>query len=174
MLLVALSLIACGASSEAAQACPEPADGNQLLRNEAHGYCLVYPSGFVAEGMMESMVINPAPGRQGMGPVPPFVMIDVHAAEGSTAATMADSMVAQTQAAIPGMELDRSTITLGGEEAVVLDGVPGQELTRQLFVTKDDKLIIMTFAPADPGMGDLYSRMEMLYGTVANSFVFLP
>lgn len=171
LLVLLMSLAACaGASTPAARACAEPASGNKLLTNETVGYCLIYPDQYVQEGGPTATLLNPAPGSQGQEPRRPFVSIDVGPADGKTSAEVADAL----QATLPEFPMARSTLTMGGAEAVVLDRVPGQDLSRQLFLTRGDDLITFTFVPSDATMGEEYEQMELLYSTITRSFQFLP
>ncbi|MDQ4077155.1 MAG: hypothetical protein M3220_13015 [Chloroflexota bacterium] len=172
LLLALLALTACARqaapTSEATGECAEPAEGNELLTNEEAGYCLVYPDSYVAEGPFYATMIDPAPGRQGQEPQLPFAEIQVTTADGRSATQVADEMVA----GMPDFPIERSTLTLDGEEAIVLDRLPGQELNRQILIVHDDLLYRFTFVPADPA-ADLYTEMEQLYATVTSSFNFL-
>lgn len=54
--------------------------------------------------------------------------------------------------------------------AIVLSGLPGQDVNRQLFVVYRDKLIHITFAPDTAKAGKPYLEMEDLYAMIANTF----
>jgi hypothetical protein len=172
LLVLVVSLAACNrqAATATGQACATPEPGNVLYTNDSAGYCLIYPEGYVQEGPAESTMISPAPGRQGQEPQQPFVTIDVVETQGMTAAGMADQMMTD----MPMFEMERSELTLGGEEAVVLDRVPGQDLNRQVLVVHDEQLYVLSFFPSDPARGETFTQMETLYATVTNSFQFLP
>jgi hypothetical protein len=115
-------------------------------------------------------MISPAPGRQGMAPRPPFMTIDVVPTQGMTAAQMADQMVQS----MPDFPIERTELTIGGEPAVQLDRVPGQDLNRQVIFVKGNQLFVLTFVPSDPAAGDVYTQMEALYTTAIHSFRFIP
>jgi hypothetical protein len=152
--------------------CPTPAQGNLLLTNPDWGYCVVYPEGYVVEGLAQATMIDRAPGRQGQEPKMPFVEIFVTDAEGKSAAELAEETVASVHESIPDFEIERTTLTVGGEEAVRLDVLPGMELNRQVLVVHDDKLYTLTFVPADPS-SEWFVQMEQLYATVTNSMQFI-
>jgi hypothetical protein len=172
LLVLVVILTACNrqAATTAGQDCPQPEAGNQLLTNETNGYCLVYPEGYVVEGEADSMMISPAPGRQGMAPQPPFMTINVVPTQGMTAAAMAD----QLEQGMPDFDMVRTELTVGGESAIQLDRVPGQDINRQVMFTNGDQLFVLTFTPADPAAGDVYTQMEALYTTAIRSFRFIP
>ncbi len=72
------------------------------------------------------------------------------------------------------MAIERSVISVGGEDAVVLDGLPGQDINRQVVVVHGDRLYHLTFVPASADYGDLYAQMETLYSTAIDSLAFVP
>jgi hypothetical protein len=175
LVLAALTLTACAQESAAdpvsqegdtMKECSPATTGTQLLSNAAHGYCLLYPTGYdlVQPNLDETVILVGSL----LDVEHPKAFINVQDAAGRTAAQAAD----EVEAGLPGFAIQRSSVTLGGEEAVVLDNVPGQDLNRQLVVVHDGRLYKFTFVPADPGLGDLYIRMEELYSTVINSFEF--
>jgi hypothetical protein len=90
-------------------------------------------------------------------------------AAGATAGSVADRIVRDFE----GFTLERSAATVAGEPAVVLDGVPGQDINRRVIFVHDGLLYELTFAPADPAQGDAYGQMEALYDLVVKSFRFL-
>jgi hypothetical protein len=104
----------------------------------------------------------------GTGPDPGLLWVDVAAADGRTAQGVADEEVA----ADPGLNPPRSTLTLGGEEAVMLDGLPGQDAVRRAYIVHDGKLYTLTFSPYKSGRA-ADSQMETLYATVAPSWVWI-
>jgi hypothetical protein len=145
----------------------EAGEGTQVLINEGLGYAFLYPDTYTVEAretgdiLVIGSVMNHADPRLG---------IEVEEAAGRTAADVADALLTDYS---EGFVIGRSTITLDGEEAVVLDPVPGQELSRYVFVTSSDRLYRLMFTHSDPALGDTYTRMENLYTVVTNSFRFL-
>ena len=100
----------------------------------------------------------------------PRLDVVVEPARGSDAATIAD----QTAAGFPDLELARSSLTLGGEQAVVLDGVPGQDLSRIVIAVHNERLHKLTFRPVDPDNVALMAELEALYEEVTDSYTFDP
>ena len=182
MLLTVVALTACNSNTLAPPAggdapvagggnCPEATADTLLLENETYGYCLLFPTGYVTEGTAQATMIDPAPGTAGrVPPVPqlPFVEINVEPAAGRTAADVADLIFSEFQ----DFGIPRSDTTIGGEPAIVLDRMPGQELGRVVLLTHGDLLYTLRFAPADDTMGDVFTQMETLYGTITNTFAF--
>ena len=65
---------------------------------------------------------------------------------------------------MPGFAIDRPFgVTLGYEPAVRLDGVPGQNLSRQVIVVHDGRAYKLVFVLADEAQGEVYHEMEALY-----------
>jgi hypothetical protein len=104
----------------------------------------------------------------------PRASIEVRDAAGSSAAQEAEKLVADAEVAVPGFQPKRRTVTTGGEPAVVLDGMPGQDINRQVVMVHDGRLYHLTFAPLDDTNAERSARLEELYTTVMGSFAFLP
>ena len=152
---------------DAAAVCPEAAAGAELLRVEEHGYCLLYPSGYSVERP------NPEETALVVGSLldvsHPRAYIKVGDADGRTTDQAADAIVAD----FPGFEIARSSATIGGESAIVLDGVPGQDISRQVVIVRDGRLYHLTFVPASEDAGEVYTQMEELYQMLVDSLNFL-
>jgi hypothetical protein len=159
-------------SPTAAPTCPEPMEGTQLLRNEAMGYCLMYPD--------ELNRLDPGPLEVCLVPEGPTMachsaraFFDVSDGTGRSADQIADEIIADNVAAIPGIQIQRTNLSVSGEPAVALDGLSGVTGTRQLFIVRAGRLYRLTFIlpDGDPAAVEQYDR---LYTTVINSFTFVP
>ena len=146
--------------------CSEVMAGMELLRNEEHGYCLLYPSGYSVERPNPDETVLVVGSLLNVSE--PRVYIKVSEAAGRTAAQAADDRVAD----FPGFEIKRSNATIAGQEAVVLDGVPGQDINRQIMIVRNGRLYQLTFVPASEDAGEVYVRMEQLYQKVVDSLNF--
>jgi hypothetical protein len=148
---------------DTAAICPEAAPGAELLRVEEHGYCLLYPSGYSIERP------NPEETVLVVGSLldvsNPRLYIKVTDARESTLEQTVDAVVAD----FPGFEISRSSATIGGQNAIVLDGVPGQDISRQIVIVRDGRMYQFTFVPASEDAGEIYTRMEELYKMVVDS-----
>lgn len=151
-------------------ACPSPTADTQSLMQEAHGYCLLYPAGYQAEQP------NPDETVLFVGSLlnadAPRAFIEVRDAAGRTADDIAADIVADLTGGAPGWDIQRRTATVGGEPAIVLDNLPGQDINRQVVIVHGGRLYHLTFVPADPQQERLYAAMERLYETVAGSMRF--
>jgi hypothetical protein len=85
-----------------------------------------------------------------------------------------DMTYAVAQQSVPLENLGRWTVTLGGEEAVVLDGMPGQELQRRVYVVRGQTLYVLAFWPARSENKAASEQMEALYATVTSSWAWSP
>lgn len=156
-----------GVAVNESDVCPEPVPDTALLKNEELGYCLLHPERYVVESLDSSdvLVIDSI-----MNHVDPRVDISVEEAGGRAAAEAADEALSGLPAE---MGIERSSVTIGGEEAVVLDRYPGQEISRLVFVVHDGRLYRLTVTHMSPDLGETYTQAENLYTVVTNSFSFL-
>jgi hypothetical protein len=183
LVFVALAIVACSLPGEARSiadtrlqsskpvgGCPAATTGTKLLQDKDHGYCLLYPQEFAVENpnSNETMLYVGSPLNFEQA----RAYIEIQEAAGLTAAQIADKLEADVQAAIPGFAIKRSTLKLDGQEAVVLDNLPGQEISRQVIVVHNAQVYKLTFMPADKAVEDAYQQMESLYATVTDSFSF--
>jgi len=154
--------------------CLSPAAGTNLYTNAEDGYCLLYP--FQASAAISRfIVINPVavPAVDMLGES--WVFIQVEAASGRTAEQVAEAKIS---AAGQGFNITRQSFTVDGETAYQVDGLPGQDANRQVFIVHHERLYTLTFAPwfstqLVGGMGQR-TPLEYLYNIVIQSFRFLP
>ncbi len=108
-------------STQPADPCPTPGEGQLLLRNETDGYCLLYPAAYTLDqtnpGVTDIVVDNV------MNHWDPRLSIAVSDAAGQTLEDIAAQLA--TDYALPGFEITPQSITVAGEEAVLLDNLPG-------------------------------------------------
>jgi len=167
MLIQAACTAAVGTPANSAEACPEVKDDLKLLMNTEDGYCLLYPADYLTN-LPHFIVINPitAPGDM---PGEAWAFIQVEATNGLTAAQVADDAIAPLGA---GFNITKSDILIEGAQGVVVDGLPGQDSNRMIFIVKNDKLYTLTFAPWYPNANDPTS-LENLYTTIVQTLHFL-
>ena len=151
-------------------ACPEVIAGTALLRNEGDGYCLLYPEGY--------SVVIPFAGEICLVPGEPTelachnmqAMIEVTPADGRSAAQAADEALVQ----LADFPIERSTASVDGTKATVLDNYPGVDILRLVFFVHGDRLYRMTFTRgSEPGSEDRV-KADRLFSTLVDSFTFLP
>lgn len=148
--------------------CLAPDGKQQLFTDEANGYCLLYPAGYVAvEG--ENNSVSLVKGEI-MNHLDPRVEIVVTDALTSTLETVAAELAAQY--GLPGTPVERGSITVAGEAAVMLDQLPGQDLNRRVALLHNGRLYRFFFTPlGEPG--EARAAMEAFYQGVLDSFRFL-
>lgn len=168
MLAVACAQSA-GAPSTTEGACPTPGEGTALYTLEDLGYCVLYPSThqpFETDGGSTTFAVDSL--QDASSPRISIVVTDV-AGEDTTAA--ADRIEADF--AMPDMST-RGNITLGGQEAVLLDNMPGQDINRRVIVVHNGRLYDLTFSPIGAEYGEVAEQTEQVYQMVLDSFSFLP
>ena len=144
--------------------------GIQLYTNAAHGFQIYLPkwAEVVENGADNVMVLAPGQGHPGEGRA--AAMIEVQPANGRSV----EQVIEQAKAdAGPGFDIPPGTaLGLDRAMAIVLSGLPGQDVNRQLFVVYRDALIHITFVPDTAKVGKPYLEMEDLYAMITNTFHF--
>lgn len=176
ILLVVLAVAACSTpiatanpapAPEVATGCNAETDNTQTLTDEALGYCVLIPTGFNIEHPVQDEAVIFIGTQMGHGR--PQVFINVEEAGGRTPETFAAFLTA-------GLEqfgVTRTETTLGGEPALVLDKLPGQDVNRQVVAVHGDKLYHLTFVPLNPEDPEMAQEVEELYALVMRSFEFV-
>jgi len=152
---------------------PQPATltpggtGVETVSLEALDFCFSYPKGYTLLPYGESVeIVGP---QSDSVPEPGMMWIDVSNAQGRTAEGVADEELSQAAGLYP----PRYTVMLGGDEAVVLDGMPGQNLVRRVYVVHAGTLIIPTFSPYGSDNAFASDQMEALYAAATSSWVWI-
>jgi hypothetical protein len=140
------------------------------LINMVAGYCLHYPAQFDVAFFkpnnimfFKSSILNVSE---------PNLRIDVLPAGGMTVDQAADKIVEDY--AVPGEEVPKVELSLGGEKAIMLDGLSGQDPNRQVVVLHKDSLYTLFFIQMDKDQPEQVALAEALYDTVVASFNFRP
>jgi hypothetical protein len=149
--------------------CPATTEDTQLLTNEAHGYCLLYPAGYEVQYPNDDEAVILIGSLLNVDQ--PRASIKVEGAAGRTAAQVADELVAEWSL---GFDIQWTEVRVDGEQVIVLDNVPGQDRSRQVIFVHDGLLYRLTFMPQGKEYGAISTRMEQLYAAVVSSFRFLP
>src|SRR5678816_3762202 len=135
--------------------------------NTQDGYCLLYPAVYT---LLEPrfIVINPtnAPGDT-LGDA--WVDITVEPASGRTASQVADEAIAAVGS---GFNIARTEMLVDNAQAIIVDGLPGQDSSRTVFIVSHDKLFSLIFAPWYP-TADKSSPLEGLFDVIMNSLNFV-
>jgi hypothetical protein len=149
--------------------CPEPVTGTQLLRNEEYGYCFLFPERYERLDPLPHEVclvtVGPSMACHGAN-----LIIEVHDASGRTVAQIVDQKIGEH----PQPELiQRIGLTVGGEDAVLVDGLSAVTASRNIFIVHEGRLYDLLFIPWDES-GDGFADLETLYSMVIDSFTFVP
>jgi len=150
--------------------CVRSSDEVRLLINSVDQYCLQYPADYDVFFPNESEVMLVK--RYVLNTSEPSVSITVEPAGDVTLEGAADRIAGVY--AIPGVEVIRQPLTIGGEAAIMLDGLSGQDPNRQVVIVHNDRLYNLYFLQIDKNQPELYAQAETLYNTVIGSFNFRP
>lgn len=100
------------------------------------------------------------------------LIIEMENANGRTPSQIADELIAEAETAGPGIEIQRTDLTVSGEQAVMLEGVPGVDASRIVVLIHADRLYRLMFVPWDETREE-FTGVENLYNTAIDSFTFL-
>ena len=161
-----------GAGGKLPEKCAPSSESNAAHASEAGRYCFQYPARFKLSETAPGSALLRSPAL-GEGPEPVEASLNVQTlgpAQGRTAAQLADAEMAM----YAGVEVGRSTTTLGGEPAEVLEGLPGRTGSRQLFVVHADMGYRLILQPVDAAFPQAAADVQAVWDTVTSSFTFLP
>jgi len=138
------------------------------------GLCFSYPQGYTQLPFNDAVEIA-APDLPGTDTKGRF-WLEISDSYDRTAEKIADEDMtyAVAQQGVPLENLGRWAVTLGGEPAVVLDGMPGQELQRRVYVVHEQTLYVLAFWPARSENKAAGDQMEALYTAVTSSWAWSP
>ena len=143
-------------------------DTAQWFSSDRLGLCFSYPEGYTQLPYEDTVEIIgpelPAPDLRQL------FWLEKSDAYDRTAEVIAD----QDMTAAGLSSVGRSFVTLDGEEAVVLDGMPGQDFQRRVYVVHDQTLYVLAFMPTRSENQSASDQLEALYAAVMNSWVWSP
>lgn len=141
-------------------------DTAQIFSNDELGLCFSYPPGYTQLPYNDTVEIA-APDLPGSDLTVLF-WLERSDAYDRTAEVIAD----QDMTAAGNPSVGRSFTTLDGEQAVVLDGMPGQDLQRRVYVVHDETLYVLAFMPTRTENKAADDQMEALYTAITNSWAW--
>jgi hypothetical protein len=151
---------------ETSMSCPVPTDGTLLLTDEERGFCLLYPASHTVV-QLESGNTEIVVGEL-MNHIDPRIGITVEDLAGRSIEQVVDEFLAGYE----GFEIEQSALTVAGEEAILLDGIPGQDYYRMVLVAHDGYLYRLQIFPYDENNVDTLPQAEQLYALLVDSFRF--
>ncbi len=155
---------------------PDTWDSSLLVSPEA-GYCLRYPAKF--QPRFRNTLAPPA-GTWGVTLFDPndsngTVSLDIQTAPAN--GRTLDQVVAEELSHYPkevAAQVTQTPAQLGGEVAMILDGLPGILLNRQAFVIDGDRLHHFVLLPwHDRAFEDRQAEVQALWDAVVSSFAFV-
>lgn len=150
-----------------APACPEAVPGTHQLLAPAQGICFLYPDTYNAlqgeDGTITLYV------RSLFGSHVPLASISYSAAEGQSL----EEITAQRVLDYAWTETKPESITLGGEAAVMLDNLPGQDTNRRVVAVHDGRVYDLMISGIGANYGTAGELAEAFYETVIASFQFI-
>ena len=149
-------------------------DTAELFSSDRLGLCFSYPQGYAQIPNSDTVQIA-APDLAGTDTKGLF-WLEISDSYNRTAEVIADQDMtyAVTQQGVPLENLGRWTVPLGGEPAVVLDGMPGQDLQRRVYVVHQQTLYVLAFMPTRSENKAASDQMEALYTAVTSSWAWSP
>lgn len=148
--------------------CLREITGTRRFLNEVHGYCLLVPYEYLIgqPNRNELWFYKDSP----LDVDHPKLIVKVQDTGGRSLEQLVDEFIDGYE----GFEIQRyANIEINGEEAVLLEGVPGQDLTRQVFTVHQGRLYTLVFIPDDKNQDVIYHQLKQFYKIVMDSFRFL-
>jgi hypothetical protein len=144
--------------------------GIQAYQNDANGYSLFLPKDdqVIESNATEVLVLAPGQGHPGETRAAAFIFVEP--ADGRSVEQVVEAVKAEYPIGF-NITVDPS-IDIDSAKALVVNGLPGQDSNRQLFMVHSDLLYHITFVPDNPQLGDAYRQMEDIYAMVVNTFHF--
>ena len=140
----------------------------EVFSSDELGICFSYPQGYTQNPYSDTVeIIGPEIPESDMRGL---FWLEKSDSQGRTAEKVADEELA----IVPGLNVGRSTVTLGGEPAIVLDGMPGQDLQRRVFIVRGQTLYILAFMPTRSENQAVNDQMEALFTAVTSSWAWSP
>jgi len=148
------------------------AGGRTFYLNLPGGYCFAVPPGFAAQaaGAGAVEVVGPALDAEDPPLRVRIAMETPAAVESQTLPEVVDAYVATLEA--EDAPIARSEATLGGEPAILLDNLPGDENWRDLFVLRDGTAFHFLFGPDPAAFPAAEADARTLFEAIQASFTF--
>jgi len=146
---------------------------SELFSSDSLGICFSYPQGYTQISADAVEIAAPdLPGSDVKG----FFWLEISDSKNRTAEEIADEDMtyAVDQQGVPLENLGRWNLTIDCEQVVVLDGMPGQELQRRVYIVREQTLYMLGFSPVRSENKAANDQMEVLYEAVTRSWAWSP
>jgi len=159
-------------SEEALAACPEKEPGLKVFINSRDGYCFLHPERYTPQEAARNTVVLSGPQfEEGIEPVTVSLTIErLGPADGKTTEEIAVQRLQNFS--IEDSASRQGWVSLGGEQALSVDGVPGRYFSRRTFVVYDGTAYEMTLSPADLTIPAPSDEAGLLWNEVVRTFTF--
>jgi len=150
-----------------ATSCPQATPGTHQLIAAAHGICFLYPESYNAFQTEDGRVMLYV--RSLLNDHVPLASISYTSSEGQTL----EALAAQRLAEYAWPETQPESIMLGGEPAVMLDNLPGQDTNRRVVAVHNENVYDLVIYGVGANYGAAGELADALYDTVIPSFQFI-
>jgi hypothetical protein len=141
-----------------------------LFESPGDGYRLRYPEHFTENRQTpEVMAFFGPPLDDSIEPVMAALFINN---EGPTNGRDLQTVVDNVLAEAAGMPVTTAESMLGGEPAIVVEGLPGRSGSRQMYAIHNDTIYHLTVVPYDEGFPQARPDVDAVWNLVLSSFEF--
>lgn len=137
------------------------------------GYCLLYPSHFRVGDVYPAVTsfYGPPTGLEAESLQVGMTILIEGNANGLPVVDVVENKLGDLLA--QGIELNSTVGTLGGEPAIVIEGIPGRFATRQLYAIHNGLIYHVTVYPTDPSRPEAAADVERVWTLVLGTFTFI-
>lgn len=147
--------------------CPAAVPGAHQLIDAAQGICFLYPDNYdVFQGEDGSLTLYV---RSLLNTEAPLAVVRLEALNGRAIQEIIPDYPSDAELAT----MSFLTIELGGEQATVLDNLPGQDVNRRVIALHDGRLVDMMVARIGDEYGTVGEQAEALYQMMTETFQFI-
>lgn len=148
--------------------CAEAAADETLFLNRRAGYCFLYPAGFEVILTEEGQLVV-SPPRTGSVEVPQASLTIERTESEQTLEEAIDAL----QAEYPGVAIGPAEAKVGGEQAAIVDTLPGIAGNWQAYFRHGEALYHLVALPIDAAYPEESEATEQLWATVVESWAFV-
>jgi len=147
--------------------CPEATTGMHQLIDAAQGICFLYPDNYdVIQSDDDGLTLYV---KSPLNTEAPLATVRVAAVNGRTIQEIIPDYPSDADLAA----MSFLTVDLGGEQATVLDTLPGQDTNRRVIAIHNDRVVDIMIARIGEEYGAVGQQAEALFNTITESFTFI-